>query len=108
MRLKNKKSIAFSIAKTKHAENTLVIGWKRKTKKNANELLITVQSHYSIAFLLKKLSLRRLPDIVENPVCVRFLTTLTHISAERPVVVAHIGTTRNAVHTALDDTALLQ
>ena len=33
MRLKNKNSIEFSIAKTKHAETPLVIGEKEKIKK---------------------------------------------------------------------------
>ena len=47
-------------------------------------------------------------DIVENPVCVRFLSALTHISAKCPVVVAHIGTTCDTVHTAFDNTTLFQ
>ena len=56
----------------------------------------------------QKYTLCRLPDIVENPFCKGFLTALTHISAECPVVVAHIGTARYTVHTAFDDTSLLQ
>ena len=77
MRLKNKNSIAFSIAKTKHAETPLVIGEKEKDKKNATELLITVQSHDSIAKYFITLTcgdsleptLRKAPDGIAPYIC---------------------------------------
>ena len=107
MRLKNKISIAFSIAKWNRRESFWQQG-KEENKKNMRPN----GTHRSIAYLNRILAcfslfLRR-PQIVQHPVGIGFLAALAHISAERAVIVAHISATGNTVHTALDDAALLQ
>ena len=77
MRLKNKNSIAFSIAKNKTRRNSSGNRRERKDKKNATELLITVQSHDSIAKYFITLTcgdsleptLRKAPDGIAPYIC---------------------------------------
>ena len=100
MRLKNFPSIAFLIAKRKRRECPFDKRGMNGNKKNANER----PRYRSIALLNRKMNLlRQSSDVLQSPVGIRFLSALPHVLAERAIVLAHVGATRNAVHTSLDN-----